>query len=132
MCKVWLKIASYILRRSNLKNPTFDRTRFGCRIFDRRLIECRKSDIQRSELRMSNIWHSTDGWWNVKSPIFNGFFPSNFNAWDSLKKICECVHKIIFYFITSKIYLKLSNNSVNPTKTNLSSKFTKKLWMPTK
>ena len=57
MCNVWLKIANYILRRSNVKNPSFDsaldvdystfdgRTsnvenptskegRFGCQIFD--------------------------------------------------------------------------------------------------
>ena len=43
MCYAWLKIASYILRRSNLKNPTFNWTLFGCRIFDGRLIESKKS-----------------------------------------------------------------------------------------
>ena len=96
MCNVWLKIANYILRRSNLKNLTFDRKRIGSRIFDirwtadrmskirhpkkraldveystfdERLIECRKSDIRRSELRMSNIRHSTVGRSNRKNPI---------------------------------------------------------------
>ena len=55
---VWLKIENYILRRSNVQNLTFDRTRFGFRIFD----------IRRSVLRMSNIRHSTDGRSNVENP----------------------------------------------------------------
>ena len=60
LCNVWLKIANYILRRSNLKNPTFDRTRFGCRIFDIRRwpISDRKSN--RIFLHTS-ILHSTVG-----------------------------------------------------------------------
>ena len=34
LCNVWLKIANYILVRSNVKNFSFDRTCFGCQLFD--------------------------------------------------------------------------------------------------
>ena len=86
---------NYILRRSNVKNPSFDsasdvdyskfdgRTsnvenltseegRFGCRIFDGRPIECRKSDIRRRVFRMSNIRHSTEA--NIGSKIESNLF----------------------------------------------------------
>ena len=59
LCNVWLKIANYILRRSNLKNPTFDRTRFGCRIFDIRRTAVRMSKIRDPKKRASDVKYST-------------------------------------------------------------------------
>ena len=51
MC-VWLKISNYILHRSNLKNPTFGRTRFGCNI------EYSAFDANRCDANRIPIMHS--------------------------------------------------------------------------
>ena len=81
LCNVLLKIANYILRRSNVKNPLFDSasdvdySTFDGRTsdveystFDEWPIECRKSDIRRRALLMSNIRHSKDGRSYVENP----------------------------------------------------------------
>ena len=52
----------YILRRSDIKNPTFDRTCFGCRIFD----------IRRTADRMSKIWHPKKRTSDVEYSAFDG------------------------------------------------------------
>ena len=69
MCNVWLKIANYILRRSNVKNPSFDSasdvnySTFDGRTsdveystLDRRSVECRIFDVRRRPItdRKSN------------------------------------------------------------------------------
>ena len=59
VCNVWLKIANYILRRSNVKNPTFDQTRFGCWIFDIRLMVDRISNSRHSIEYASVVEYST-------------------------------------------------------------------------
>ena len=56
---IWLKVANYILRSSNVQYLNWGASDVEYSRFDGQLIECRKSDIRRRALRMSNIRHST-------------------------------------------------------------------------
>ena len=58
LCIVWLKIANYILHRPNVKNPTFDRTRFGFRIFDIRQTADQMSNIRYPKKHASDVEYS--------------------------------------------------------------------------
>ena len=67
LSNVWLKVANYILRSSNVQYPNWGDSDVEYSTFDGRLIECRKSDIRRRALPMSNIRHSMESWSNVQN-----------------------------------------------------------------
>ena len=63
-----------MLRRSNVKNSSFDRTCFGYRLFDIRRTHfgCRIFDIRRTANRMTKIRHPKKGDLDVEYTTFDG------------------------------------------------------------
>ena len=92
MCNVQLKIANYILHRSNLKNPTFDRTRFGCQIFE----------IRRTADRMSNIWRMADLMSKIRYPKkcisdveYSKFDGGQYRIGNRIESFCTLINRML-------------------------------------
>ena len=66
LCNVWLKIEKYILRRSNLKNPTSEEASFGCQIFNIRRTAERMSKIRHPKKRASDEKYSEKTFFTIE------------------------------------------------------------------